>query len=115
VLAAKLTAVVCRQHGLAPVSPGIAYLTGDLVTDDPILDRFDIREVLPFDRKQLKAYCRQHHIGRLEIKKRGVEIDPAVLRKEIAGEGDGEATIVISRVGDRVRAIVAQRLGDFAG
>ena len=88
VLAAKLTAVLCREHRLSPIAAGIAYLTGELHVDDAALDAFEIRDVLPLDRKQLKAYCREHSLGRLEIKKRGVEVDLQRLRQEIGGKGD---------------------------
>ena len=110
VLAAKLTAVLCREHGLAPVSAGIAYLTGDQPIEDPVLTVFEVRELLPFDRKQLRAYCRQNCLGRLEIKKRGVDFDPERLRKEIAGDGDNEATMIVTPVAGQVRAIVSQRV-----
>jgi hypothetical protein len=76
------------------------------------LAEFEVRDVLPFDRRQLKTYCRQHGLGRLEIKKRGVEADPEQLRNEIAARGDGEATFIITPIAGQVRAIVATRLGD---
>ena len=67
---------LCREHGLAAVSAEIAYLTSDRLLADPALSAFEVVDVLPLDRKQLKAYCREHAIGRLEVKKRGVPIDP---------------------------------------
>jgi hypothetical protein len=111
VLAAKLTAVLCRDHELKPVAAGIAYLTGDRLIHDPTLDAFEIVDELPLDRRKLKAYCRERHLGRLEIKKRGVEVDPERLRKEFAVAGDGEVTIIITPIRGQVRAIVAQRIG----
>src|SRR6476661_2035683 len=54
VLAARLTAVVCREHNLAPVAEGIAYLTGEEIIHDAAIDGFEVRDVLPLDRKQLK-------------------------------------------------------------
>jgi hypothetical protein len=110
VLAAKLSAALCLEHSLAAVSSGIAYITSDAVIDDPALDGFEVIEILPFDRKQLRAYCREHGLGRLEIKKRGVELSPERLRKEIAGQGDNAATIIVTPVQKQVRAIIARRL-----
>ena len=91
VLAAKLTGALCSQHGLLAVSPGIAYLTSDALVADAALDPFEVRDVRPFDQKQLKAWCREHHIGRLEVKKRGVEFDPESLRKSIIDYSSPEA------------------------
>jgi hypothetical protein len=110
VLAAKLTAELCREHSLASVAAGIAYLTADRLVIDGALDSFEIREVLPFDRRQLKAYCREHGLSRLEIKKRGVDLEPARLRKEIAASGEREATIIVAPIDGQVRAIVASRV-----
>lgn len=110
VLAATLTAALCREHDLAALSPAIAYLTGDTTIDDLALDAFEVREVLPFDRKRLKAYCREHRLGRLEVKKRGVEVDPNRLARELASAGDEPATILLAPAGGKVVAIIARRL-----
>jgi len=111
VLAAKLTGGLCRQHAVSAISRGIAYLTSDEWIDDTVLAAFQVIDVLPFDRKQLKAYCREHRLGRLEIKKRGVDIDPERLRKEVAASGDGQATIIVSPVSGRRWALITQRVG----
>jgi hypothetical protein len=110
VLAAKLEGVLCHQHGLAPISAGIAYLTGDERIEDRALDGFEVCDVLPLDRKQLREYCRERQIGRLEIKKRRVEVEPERLRKEIVAEGDNEVTLLVAPVAGRVRVIVGRRL-----
>ncbi len=110
VSAAHVTAALCREHDLAAVSEGIGYLTGDNRLADPALAAFEVREVLPFDRKQLRAWCREHSVGRLEIKKRGVAIDPQRVRAEIIGPGDNEATLLLTPLGGHVRAIVARRV-----
>jgi hypothetical protein len=66
--------------------------------------------MLPFDRKRLKAYCRQHNIGCLEVKKRGVDIEPNRLAREIASAGDEPATIFLAPIGGQVMAIVTRRI-----
>lgn len=110
ILAAKLTSELCRQHNLTALSPRIAYLTNDNPIDDLALAAFEVLDVLPFDRKQLRAYCREHQLGRLEIKKRGVELDPARLRHEIIAPGDNAATILVAPFQRRTHAIIARRL-----
>jgi hypothetical protein len=110
VLAAKLVAELCREHSLAALGPGVAYLTGDEAIHDLALAAFEVLDVLPFDRKQLRAYCRQHHFGRLEIKKRGIDIDPNQLQKELSGVGEGHATILIAPHAGKTRAIIARRV-----
>jgi hypothetical protein len=110
VLAAKLAGVLCQQHSLAAVSSGIAYLTSDSLVDEPACDAFEVLDVLPLDQKRLRGYFREHGVGRLEVKKRGVDIDPEKLRKAVVGDGDGEATLVVSRVQGDVQAIAARRI-----
>ena len=111
VLGAKLTTSLSREHELTAVSTGIAYLTSDRLIADPALAAFEVVAVLPLDRKQLKAYCREHNIGRLEVKKRGVPIDPERLRKEVIASGDCEATLIVTPAKGAVRALVTRRIG----
>jgi hypothetical protein len=110
VLAADLAGALCQEHSLASISAGIAYLTGDRPVEDIALDVFEIQDVLPLDRKQLRTYCRQRRIGRLEVKKRGLDVDPEQLRKDVIGDGDEKATHILSPVLGSLRAIVARRL-----
>jgi hypothetical protein len=127
VLAAKLTGVLCRESGLAAVSPEVAYLTSParealpgtdfplstkLTGNDsrPLLAAFEIVDVLPLDLKQLKTYCRAHCVGTLEVKKRGVDVDPVRLQKQLNGSGGVAATLIVTPIAGRVRAIIARRL-----
>jgi hypothetical protein len=111
ILAAKVTGSIARERGLDAVAAGLAYLTSDKPIVDAALDGFLVNDELPLDRKRLRAYCRERGFTRLEIKKRGVQLDPAQLRMEIvAKSGDGEATILVCPIGGRVRALFVSRL-----
>lgn len=110
VLAAKLTGALCAEHLLAAIAPGIAYLTADSLVSDGAVAAFEVQDVLPFDLKQLKAYCRESQIGRLEVKKRGVEINPEKVRRAVIGEGDHGATLIVTRLDGKTKAICANRL-----
>lgn len=91
-------------------APEIAYLTGDTKIDSPWLKGYEVLDNLVFDRKKLKAYLRERNIGTLEIKKRGSDIVPEVLRKELALKGEGAATLIVTRVGDAHRALICRAL-----
>lgn len=110
VLASRLTSVLAEAHGIGAVSPGVAYLTGDKPIGDPALAAFEVQEVLPLDRKRLKALLRERGIGRLEVKKRVVDCDPEQLRHELHVEGEAAATLLVAPVGGRVVAILASRV-----
>jgi SAM-dependent methyltransferase len=75
----------------------VAYLTSDQLHDTPFATVFEVRQQLPANLKALRKWVRQAEVGVLEIKKRGVDIDPAALRKRLKLQGPNSATIVISR------------------
>ncbi|MFM5905527.1 MAG: THUMP-like domain-containing protein [Micrococcales bacterium] len=96
--------------GTHSFSPEIAYLTGSEPVDSPWLRSYRLIEDLPFDRKKLKAQLRQREIGVLEIKKRGADIVPEQLRKELALKGSNKATLIVTRVADTHRALLCEAL-----
>jgi hypothetical protein len=91
-------------------APEIAYLTNDLQIESPWLKGYRVLDNLVFDRKKLKAYLRERNIGTLEIKKRGSDIVPEELRKELSPKGEGAATLIVTRVGDAHRVLVAEAI-----
>ena len=109
VLAAKLSASLAAQHGLHSVLPGIAYWTGPNPIDTSLLSCFEVEEVLPFDLKKLKSLLRDRDAGALEIKVRGADQDPTVLRKQLAPHGTTPFTLLIARSENRAIAILAKR------
>jgi hypothetical protein len=110
VLAAKLSGALAAEHDLAGLAPGLAYWTGDRAIADPALACFEVQETLPFRTKPLKALLRARDIGQLEIKKRGVDLDPAELRRQLDLSGLASATLLIARIAKRETAILAQRI-----
>jgi SAM-dependent methyltransferase len=110
VLAARLTGVLAARFELAAVAAGIGYLTADHPVDCPALQVFKVCEVLPLDVRRLKAWLRERGIGRLEVKKRGVDIEPESLRRRLNVGGDNAATLVITPHQGRIVAIIAQRV-----
>jgi SAM-dependent methyltransferase len=94
--AGLVTAVAaCVQGGL--VDEHIAYVTSDASLRTPYARGYRVVEALPYREKQLKAALRERGIGRLTIKKRGVDVVPEQLRKRLALRGDNEATLVLTR------------------
>ena len=110
VLAAGLDGALAAEHGLAPITPGIAYWSGPRPIDDAAMSCFEVHETLPLDLKRLTALLRAHNVGRLEIKKRGVDHDPQTLRRQLAPAGDESATLLLLKIAGRVTAIVGRRM-----
>jgi SAM-dependent methyltransferase len=101
-LAERLTARAPR--------PGIAYLFADHLTPTPFATAFEVLEELPFDERVLRRWVREHDIGILEIKVRGLDVDPAVLRKRLKPAGRASATFVLSHADQGARTLVVRRL-----
>ena len=97
VIRAGLVTAVAVGVGGGLVDEHIAYVTGDAAFRTPFARGYQVREVLPYREKQLRAALRERGIGRLTIKKRGVAIVPDELRKRLALAGDAEGTIVLTR------------------
>lgn len=110
VLAAHLGGALAAEMGLRAIDADSAYFTSVNATDHALLASFEIEDVLPLDLRQLRRHLQARGIGRLEIKKRGVEHDPAAVRRQLALKGDGAAVLFLTRVAGRGLAIVTQRL-----
>ncbi|WP_295789440.1 THUMP-like domain-containing protein [uncultured Microbacterium sp.] len=110
VIRARLIGEVARALDAGMLSPGIAYLTSDAAVTSPFVSSFRVREQVPADPKKLAQALRARGIGTLEIKKRGVDVDPALLRKKLSLRGDEAATLLLTRVGSKRLALLADRV-----
>jgi hypothetical protein len=110
VIRARLIGDVARSLEAGMLDERIAYLTSDAALTSPFVSSFRVRETLPTDVKALSKALRARGIGRLEIKKRGVDVDPAVLRTKLKLSGDGTATLLLTRIGSARVAILADRV-----
>jgi SAM-dependent methyltransferase len=88
----------------------IAYLSSDEQVHSPWLKGYEVLENLVFDRKKLKAYLREKNIGVLEIKKRGADITPEQLRRELDPKGTESATLIVTRVDGAHRVLIVRAL-----
>ncbi len=111
VIRARLIGDLARSLGGRMLSEGIAYITADAAVPTPFATAFRVLEVLPSDEKKLRLALQERKVGTLEIKKRGVDIDPAALRVRLRPKGPQSATIVVTRAeGQRVTLLV-ERVG----
>lgn len=109
VIRARLIGDLGRSIDATMLSKGIAWLSSDTAVDTPFAARFRVVESLPYDVKALKRLIAARGIGTLEIKKRGVDVDPAELRKKLSLKGDAAATLILTRIAGRHTAILAER------
>jgi SAM-dependent methyltransferase len=109
--AGLVTAVSAKLDGWL-LDEHIAYVSTDTPSRTPYARGYEVAEELPYQEKHLKAALRERRVGRLTIKKRGVDIVPEVLRKRLDLRGDVEATIVLTRAVGKGRALLVRPLRD---
>ncbi len=115
IIRSHLLGQLADRLGLHIFANEIAYLSGvegASSIKSPWLKGYRVLDNLTFDRKKLKAYLRERNIGTLEIKKRGSDVVPEQLRKEMALKGEGAATLIVTRVGDAHRVLVTEPLAN---
>lgn len=110
VIRARLIGDLARQLNATMVSSGIAYLSGATSVDTPFAQRFRVLETFPWDERVLKRSLAARKIGTLEIKKRGVDVDPEQLRKKMSLRGPEQATLIVTRVSGRHTALLTERI-----
>jgi hypothetical protein len=110
VIRAQLLGALARKLSAHTIATSIAYLSGDTLVDTPFASAFRVVESLPLDIRTIAQYCRDAGIGTLEIKKRGVDIDPATFRTKLKLKGSKSATLVLTRAGAGRTAIIAERI-----
>ncbi len=108
VIRAGLVTAVAAGVGGGLVDEHIAYVTADDAFRTPFARGYRVIEHLPYREKQLRAALHERHIGRLTIKKRGVQVVPDELRKRLALKGDEEATLVLTRVSGQGTALLVE-------
>jgi SAM-dependent methyltransferase len=88
----------------------LAYLSADVAVTSPFARGYAVHEVLPYSVKRLRAELARREVGIVEIKKRGVDIDPSALRRELKPRGVNSLTVILARVGDQRLAVLATPL-----
>lgn len=109
ILVASLADCLANELGLERACYEAPYFTGDQAFQHPMLDTFEVRDVLPLDVRKLNAALAALEIGDVEIKKRALEVTPEKLRKQLRLKGTNSATLIIVPTAP-VRVVLAERL-----
>jgi len=110
VIRARLIGDLARTIDARMLSDQIAWLSTDREVSTPFAQGFRVTMTMAFDEKKLKRELSERNIGTLEIKKRGIDVDPAQLRTRLGLSGTETATLILTRVAGRRTAILAKRL-----
>lgn len=110
VIRARLIGDLARSQDALMLSEGIAYLTSAALHPTPFATAFRVLESLPVDEKKLRLALQERRIGTLEIKKRGVDVDPAGLRTRLRLKGPESGTLVMTRAAGHRVALLVERV-----
>jgi SAM-dependent methyltransferase len=109
-LRAGLVADIAAAFDGFQLDDTIAYFTTDTPPDSPWLRTWQILDWMPFHLKRLRAYLRQHNVGSVTVKKRGVAITPDELIARLKLQGDESRTLVLTRYRGRPIALICADL-----
>ncbi|HEY2833605.1 MAG TPA: hypothetical protein VGJ14_14345 [Sporichthyaceae bacterium] len=114
VIRAHLIDAVAERIDGRLLDASIAYLSTDSPVTTPFTRSYEVLDVLPFDPRRLRAALRERGVGRLTVKKRGADVDPDRLRRDLlrGATGTAEATLVITRVNAAHTALLVSPGGE---
>jgi hypothetical protein len=112
VVRAHLVAEFASTVDGALADPRIAYVFADAQTATPFGTCLEVQAELPYGLKALRSALRSHDIGVLEIRKRGVAVEPDRLRRELRLSGSTAASLVLTRIGTRPVAFLCHSVSD---
>ena len=114
VLAAKLGHLLGRNMDLQPLANDVAYVTGQAVKL-PLMQSFQVIEVLPLHLKKAAAVLRAMDVGMLEVKRRGVEQVAGDQFMKLKLSGSERATAILTRLDQKRIVIIAMRVSGYFG
>lgn len=111
VLRAGATDTLAAEVGAVRLTERIGYLLTEQSVRTPFARGYEVLDVLRWNPKDLKAWLREQRVGVLEIKKRGLEFNPAHLRRNLLGKkgyGSASATFLVTPTSDGARTLVVR-------
>ncbi len=114
VIRAHLIGEVARRLGGHMIDATIAYVTSETASPTPFARGYEVLETTTVDAKAISRALATHNMGRVEIKKRGIDIDPAEFRKKLTLKGSSDGVVILTRAGTRRVALIARRLENLS-
>ena len=106
-----------RAHAWQPlggwrIDSTLALLASDPGLTSPWAQSFEVLEIADADQKNLVRLQSRYDFQPLEIKKRGFDVEPELLRKKLPkGRSGGAGVLYLTRLAGRHRALICRRLG----
>ena len=114
VIRAHLIGDLARRLGGHMIDASIAYITSETASPTPFARGYEVLETTTVDAKTISRALASHDMGRVEIKKRGIDIDPAEFRKKLTLTGSSDGVVILTRAGTRRVALIARRVENLS-
>ncbi len=98
---AGLVEELARELCAWKIDPMIAFLSADMPLRTPFARTLRVLESAPWNEKQFARKLRALGIGTADIRRRGLAGDVQQIHRRLGLQGDGSATIVITRRNDK--------------
>ncbi len=101
-----------EEFGLWNIDPEIGYLSSDQEIRSPFLDGFRVIACESLDPRKIRELMREHAVGRIQIRKRGIAERPETLEQRFLPKKYGTrfVTFFATRLGDRHIGILADAI-----
>ncbi len=99
-----------HQQNLYPISGQHGYYTGSQSVPGPWAQSFQVMDVIAWDDRKIRKWLRQNQVGQVEVKCRMVTMNANDFQRRYSKPEGRPVTLLVTRIGDRVRAIAAERL-----
>ena len=107
VVRAHLIGDLARSIDGVLLDASTAYITSDQLVETPFARPFEVRDVMPFSLKRLRAALRERDVGGVTIMKRGSAIDVEALRRDLRLSGTKQAVVILALIGGKHHAVIA--------
>jgi THUMP domain-like len=105
---AGLVEELARELGAWKIDRRVGFLSADGPLATPFGRLLAVEESMPWGLKRLRAALWARGIGAVQIRKRGSAVGVEDLRRRLDLRGDGQATVVLTRVLDRPWALICR-------
>ncbi|MGL4552543.1 MAG: class I SAM-dependent methyltransferase [Gemmataceae bacterium] len=106
VIRAGLVGDLAERLGAWPLDPAVAYLSAERWTPTPFARAWPVRAAMPFHLTTLRDHLRAAGVGRVNVLRRGVPIDPDELVRRLKLKGGAAANVVLTPHEGRPWALV---------
>ncbi len=100
-----------NQNGLTPVGGELGYFTADALVESPFVQAFKVVDTLAWDDRKMRKWLRQNDAGIVDVKNRGLRLDAGHFQRRYSNpNGKQPFSLLVTQLGQRVRAIVCRRV-----